>query len=383
MELGLHCADVVIVGGGPAGLAAAIALRQAGADVLIADAQEPPIDKSCGEGLMPDSRNILSQFGIELTSLHGAPFSGIRFLDAHSSASAEFTRAEGIGVRRLVLHQRLLDHAAALGVRMRWKTMVELRPGHTPMLDGKVLRYGYIVGADGEASRTRAWAGLEAGILRSRRFGFRSHFELLNHADGRAHSGANYVEVHWGNEGQAYVTPVAERKVCVAVVSRSHKPEIFAKVIDSLPALRKSLSQAKQLTPQRGAVTTTSSFRLVTKNNIALIGDASGSTDAITGEGLAMGFRQALLLRDSIVEGSLERYQAQHADILRLAQQMARALLLMDRHAILRRRVLKAFMARPDLFAAMLRVHLQEEDLPKTVLRHGAAFGRQLLSPAG
>lgn len=381
--MGFHRADVAIVGGGPAGLAAAIALRQAGVDVLVVDAQEPPIDKSCGEGLMPDSRNLLSQLGIELTSLEGAPFSGIRFLDAYSSANAKFPKSEGIGVRRLVLHRLLKDRAAALGVRMRWKTRVELRPAETPMLDGEALHCGYLVGADGEASRTRAWAGLNTGTLHSRRFGFRAHFKLANNSDIGAHLCASHVEVHWGDEGQAYVTPIAERKVCVAVVSRSHKPEIFAKVVDGLPVLRESLSQATQLTPQRGAVTTTSSFCRVTRGNLALIGDASGSADAITGEGLAMSFRQALLLRDAIVEGSLERYQAQHADILRPPQQMARVLLLMDRHAMLRRHVLKAFMARPDLFAAMLGVHLQEEDLPKIVLRHGIAFGRELLSPAG
>jgi len=79
----------------------------------------------------------------------------------------------------------------------------------------------------------------------------------------------------------------------------------------------------------------------------------------------------------------LERYQAQHSDILRPAQQMARVLLMMDSHTTLRRRVLKAFMARPDLFAAMVRMHLQEETLPTMVLQHGIAFGRQLLSPAG
>lgn len=95
-----------------------------------------------------------------------------------------------------------------------------------------------------------------------------------------------------------------------------------------------------------------------------------------------MGFRQALLLSDSIAGGGLERYQAHHGDILRLPQQMARVMLLMDRHPRLRARILAAFAARPDLFAMMLRVHLNEERLPKVVLRHGAEFGRLLLSSA-
>ena len=96
-----------------------------------------------------------------------------------------------------------------------------------------------------------------------------------------------------------------------------------------------------------------------------------------------MGFRQALLLHDSIAEGGLQRYQTQHADILRLAQRMARVMLMMDRHAQVRRRILRVFASRPDLFAAMLRVHLNEERLPSVVLRHGVEFGRLFLSSTG
>ncbi|HEV2710282.1 MAG TPA: FAD-dependent monooxygenase [Edaphobacter sp.] len=121
-------ADIVIVGAGPTGLAASIALRQSGADVLIADAQEPPIDKACGEGLLPDSLLELSRLGIDLTGIAGKPFHGIRFADKHSDVSAAFTNGEGLGVRRLALHRQLLDRAAAMGVRMRWKARVDLRP---------------------------------------------------------------------------------------------------------------------------------------------------------------------------------------------------------------------------------------------------------------
>jgi flavin-dependent dehydrogenase len=374
-------ADVVIVGGGPTGLAAAIALRQTGADVLIADAQEPPIDKACGEGLMPDSLRELSRLGIDLAKVAGTHFHGIRFADRHSTVSAGFTDGGGLGVRRLALHRQLLDRATAMGVRMRWRAKVELRLGERPTLGGEPLCYSYLIGADGGSSRTRAWAALNAGVLRSRRFGFRAHFEF--DCQSETYPGSSYVEVHWGDGGQAYVTPVGERQVCVAVVSHLRSPKTFNSVIDSIPALRASLSRARQITPQRGAVTTTSSFHRVTRDNVALLGDASGTADAITGEGLAMGFRQALLLSDSIAEGGLERYQAQHGDILRLPQQMARVMLLMDRHPRLRARILAAFATRPDLFAMMLRVHLNEERLPRVVLRHGAEFGRLLLSSAG
>lgn len=381
--MGFASAEVVIVGGGPIGLTAAIALRQAGADVLVADARQPPIDKACGEGLMPDSLRELSRLGIDLAQVAGTPFGGVRFADRRSTVSAAFVGSAGLGVRRLELHRQLLDRAAAMGVQMRWKTLIELRHGEKPTLSGETLSYKYLIGADGEASRTRAWAGLTAGGVRSRRFGFRAHFEFDRADETSTYPGSSHVEVHWGDGGEAYVTPVGERTVCVAVVSRSHSPETFKSVINSIPPLRDSLARARQLTPQRGAVTTTSSFDRVAQDKIALIGDASGTADAITGEGLAMGFRQVLLLRDSIAEGGLEWYQAHHADILRLPQRMARVMLLMDRYPVLRGRILRAFANRPDLFAAMLSVHLNEESLSRVVLRHGVDFGRLLLSSAG
>jgi len=56
--------DVFVIGGGPAGLAAAIAARRAGFDVVVADRSQPPIDKACGEGLMPDGLSALQRLGV-------------------------------------------------------------------------------------------------------------------------------------------------------------------------------------------------------------------------------------------------------------------------------------------------------------------------------
>ena len=94
--------DVFIAGGGPAGLACAIAAAQRGLTVEVADGMTPPIDKACGEGLMPDTIASLAALGIDLTSTESAPFRGIRFLGADSSgapvaAQAAFPAAAGRG----------------------------------------------------------------------------------------------------------------------------------------------------------------------------------------------------------------------------------------------------------------------------------------------
>ena len=372
MVVGHKSCDVLIAGGGPAGLAAAIALRQRGADVLVADALRPPIDKPCGEGLMPDSRRELARLGVQVDDRLGARFSGILFADGDARVKADFPQGVGVGVRRPVLHQLLLDRAAELGIRMAWHAPVVMQEQNAALVGGEHCGFRWLIGADGHASRVRAWAGLDAADLRSRRFGFRAHFRIA--------PWSSYVEIHWGAQGQVYVTPVGPHEICVAAISRH--PDVRLKaVIDSIPFLRKKLAGAQVSSSERGALTLTRRLHRVTRGNVALIGDASGSADAITGEGLAMGFRQALLLAGSLGHGGLDLYESRHGSILALPQQMATMMLLLDRHAWLRRRALPVLAARPELFRAMLAVHVGEASLPKFLARHGLEFGAFLLAP--
>ena len=374
--------DVLVVGGGPAGLAAGIALRQRGVDVLVADALVPPIDKACGEGIMPDSRRELAQLGIDLTPAHGAAFRGIRFCDERSTVSADFSNGpdlpgNGIGLRRLTLHNLLIERAHEASVRMRWGTRVFLAPGQPPAMAGESVRYRYLIGADGQSSRVRAWAGLDRGTIHTRRVGFRMHFRIKAQKEIWPH----YVEVHWGPVGEAYVTPIGDNEICVAVVTRFPTPIRTTQLIDSIPALREKLRDAEVISRERGSITTTRKLQRVVRDNIALLGDASGSADAITGEGLAVVFRQASLLADSIQSGSLTPYVAGHAQTLRLPQAMARALLVLDRYPTLRRKALEVFAHDPMLFEKFLRAHLGEEPLSRFILSHVPRFGARMLLP--
>ena len=114
--------DVFIVGGGPAGLAAAIGARQNGFQVTVADRQRPPIDKACGEGLMPGAVVALQELGVRFSPGEAIPFRGIRFLDGQTGLSAEatFPRGVGLAIRRTVLHAKLAERAAEAGAVMIW-----------------------------------------------------------------------------------------------------------------------------------------------------------------------------------------------------------------------------------------------------------------------
>jgi menaquinone-9 beta-reductase len=349
----IHC-DALIAGGGPAGLAAAIALRQKGLDVLVADALCPPIDKACGEGLMPDAQKDLAALGIQVTSQDGATFDGIAFLSGSHYAAAHFERGIGVGIRRLQLHSLLVERCRELGVRLAWGSRICAAKNHSWTLDGESCSYRYAIGADGQSSRVRQSIGLGKGNILSRRFGARCHY--------RVRPWSRMVEVHWGDLGQAYITPVGPDEICVATVARSPAIRMEA-VLASLPLLRAHLEGAGALSKVRGALTTTRKLRRVTAGNVALTGDASGSADAITGEGIALSFRQAGLLAEAIAVDDLAIYEAGHPMILRMPHRMSRAMLSMDAWPWLRERAMGVFSAHPQLFAHLLALHLGERTL--------------------
>ncbi len=115
---------VLVIGGGPAGLAAAIAARMKGFEVTVADGAKPPIDKACGEGLMPGTMAALRELGVAICPSDGQVFRGIRFVDAATSVEASFPGAGGFGVRRTTLHQKMVERAQECGITLLWNTPV-------------------------------------------------------------------------------------------------------------------------------------------------------------------------------------------------------------------------------------------------------------------
>src|SRR5260370_34580176 len=101
-----------MVGGGPAGLGVAIAARRRGLSVAVFDRAEPPIDKACGEGVMPDGAARLARWGVELDPRQSSRFVGIRFLDGALVAEGRFPAGSGVAGRRPHLHGALAARAA-------------------------------------------------------------------------------------------------------------------------------------------------------------------------------------------------------------------------------------------------------------------------------
>ena len=340
--------EVFVVGAGPAGLAAAIAARQRGFEVVLADRAQSPIEKACGEGVMPDGVAALRDLGIAVRSDSAFPFQGIRFVEGELVAEACFPGTHGLGIRRPVLHQLLMEHAEAAGVVICWGKAVTALDADGVQAGGQSVRCRWIIGADGQHSRVRRLAGMDPAWSSIPRIGLRQHFRVRPWTD--------FVEVHWRRESQVYVTPVGPREICVALIGNAGLQMTDLAVL--FPALGWRLAHAQPTSAVRGATTGSSRLRRVTNDRLALVGDASGSVDAITGEGLALAFRQATILAQALSRDDLSLYQAAHLRLGRMPRLIARLMLAIGGREGMRRRALRALASRPRTFSRLLAVHV-------------------------
>jgi 2-polyprenyl-6-methoxyphenol hydroxylase-like FAD-dependent oxidoreductase len=233
MHRGSFDFDVFVAGGGPAGLATAIAAAQKGLRVAVADCAEPPVDKACGEGIMPSGVSALGELGVRLPDNGSAKLRGIRFTDAAGEVSAQFNVGFGAGIRRLALHTALVSRALTCGVDLRWRARLEHVTGHEAIVEGQSFRYRYLVGADGQNSRVRESSSFASETVIRRRFGFRRHYALQPWSE--------YVEVYWSDCGQMYVTPTSANEVCIALLTRDQRLR-FDEALPQFPALCECLS---------------------------------------------------------------------------------------------------------------------------------------------
>jgi flavin-dependent dehydrogenase len=370
--------DVAIAGGGPAGLAAAIAARRKGLSVAVFEGVAPAaataawsIDKCCGEGLMPDALEALTELGVEIPASSRMPIQGVRFLECGHAAEARFAGQTGAGVRRTTLHAVLMEHARQAGASIFWGQPVRGVTKDGLLAGDEEVQCRWIVGADGSQSAMRRAAGLESPAACPRRFGLRRHFRIEPWTD--------LVEAHWAHGVQAFVTPVEENEIDVALLSSD--PQLrYPDALSLFPELLARLACAEATSNVRGAVTASRRLNRVTTANLALLGDASGSVDSVTGLGLAMAFQQAVALGEALEREDLSFYAAQHHRLARRPRVMESVMLAMDRRDTLRRRAIRTLEAEPAHFSSLLSVHTGASSVFCFALRAPLALGWRFLT---
>jgi len=332
--------DVLVVGGGPVGLVAAIHAAGLGLSVVVAEPRETPVDKACGEGLMPDALGHLAGLAVHPP---GVPFHGIRYVQGQRVAEARFSTGPGRGVRRTELQRALFDRAAVLGVDFVEQRATAVDQG-ADWVQACGIRASYLVGADGLHSTVRRAVGLQKPSRAPARYGLRQHFSVAPWSD--------LVEVYWTRKVEIYVTPVAADTVGVAVLGAA--PLHLEQALALVPVLAERLIGAEPTSELRGA----GPLRQVTSGQVngrtLLVGDAAGYVDALTGEGLRVGFQEAAAAVECLRAGRPDAYEAEWRQITRSYRMLTRTLLWCAGRPQLRRTIVPAAQALPGVFGALV-----------------------------
>ncbi len=334
--------DLIVAGAGPAGLATATYAARAGLDTVVIDRRRGPIDKACGEGLMPHTVSQLEKLGVALS---GKPFRGITYLDGSRRVDADFRSGKGMGVRRTALSEALHDAAADAGARIVRSDVGTVTQNADSVRCGD-LEARYLAAADGLHSPIRRSLGLDRPARGRRRWGIRRHVGIAPWSDT--------VEVYWGRHTEAYVTPVADDCVGVAILTSTQGK--FDDQLAAFPELSARLAGAPHTSSDRAAGPLRQRVRGRASGRVMLVGDAAGYVDALTGEGLGIAFGGAELVVDSVLADRPQDYDRHWRQMSRRYRLLTAGLLVASGVAPVRSMIVPAAAAVPAAFGGIVNL---------------------------
>jgi flavin-dependent dehydrogenase len=310
----------------------------------------------------------------------GRRFVGIRFIADQDGAVVEgrFPSGHGIAVRRIDLIAALVERARAEKIDLVYGKGVESFRDEGDRVEVTtaqgVLTTRFLIGADGLHSRIRRHADLERPLRRVRpRYGVRRTFRLVPWTD-------SFVDVLYADQCEAYITPLGDDQVGVTFLG---EPVGFDDQLARFPALIERLRGAEQLGVQRGAGPLEQGARARFKGRIALVGDAAGYLDAITGEGLSTSFRSARALADIIASGApLSAYEREYRRATRAYYVTTSLLLAVAARPAWRRRLFKLLAGERDLFERLLSINMGDLPLHAIGLRSALRLAARTMTPA-
>ncbi len=300
--------DVLVLGAGPAGSALANQLARDGFHVLLADKKAFPREKPCGEFLSPECTPYLAALDLQqpLAALGPRLVRGMQLHGYGAQALGRFrpvgthspTATTGFGVRRTHFDRLLLQAAERAGAHwLPRHEFVALQRDGDGRIVGATLRCAagklhscrarFVVGADGVHSRVAHALGVQ------RPTPWLDQFALVAHFTGVAPQPSAEVHLFRGGFFAATTVDGGVFSVNLIVPRRTLRDRgdddwdaFVAGHFDRAPGFGQRLAGSKRLLPWRGIGPLAYTTRRQTFAGAALVGDACGYVDPITGEGI-------------------------------------------------------------------------------------------------
>jgi geranylgeranyl reductase family protein len=305
-------AEVIVVGGGPAGSTTAAELAAAGHRVLLLDKARFPRHKACSEYINAGAAHLLEQLGMR-NEVIAAGAHQMEAMIVHAPNgnrfTANFAKAEpgraALGLSRHRFDHLLLERARSAGVEVIEAAHVRelIRTdgrvsGVIATIDGQreTLRAPLVIGADGHASVVARELGLIQPMRWPNRTGLVAHYRGVRNLGQTG-------EMHVGHQHYAGLAPLEAGLTNVAIVAPGQRVEqrsgsidaFFTDAIAALPQVAEALAGAERVGTIRGVGSMASKARRTAGDGYLLVGDAAAFLDPFTGEGVYEAIKGALL----------------------------------------------------------------------------------------
>ena len=325
-------ADVIVVGAGPAGSAAAFHCASAGLDVLLLEKSEFPRDKVCGDGLTPRAVAEMVRMGLPIREQDGwIRNKGLRVLGGGHRLELEWPELSsypsyGLAKSRMSLDHTLADHARSAGAKLQERTNVtgavrDERSGRVVGVTAKTAdgaaeyRAPIVIAADGVSARLATGMGLEKRMDRPMGVAVRTYFRTPRHDDAWMES---HLEL-WDGEprrsnlmpGYGWIFALGDGTANVglgsvsstAAATKVDYKALFAAWMANAPA-EWEFTPDNQVGPVRGAALPMGFNRgPLYGNGLMLVGDSAGMISPFNGEGIAYGLQAGRVAADAIAQG--------------------------------------------------------------------------------
>jgi geranylgeranyl reductase family protein len=380
-------ADVLVVGGGPAGAACAYWLARAGHDVVLLERKRYPREKTCGDGLTPRSVRQLEDMGLgdDLAGHHR--FVGLRSIAFGRTLELRWPSHPGLPDHGYVITRADLDALVARQAEKQGATVLEAHEARAPLVhrglvDGAVvedkergatreLTARFVVVADGANSRF----GRALGTARDRRYplgmAIRGYYESPRHDEPWIESHLD-IRDKAGNvvPGYGWVFPLGDGRVNVGVGLLStfnqwkavNTSQIMDAFVEGAPASWGLSPGTACGAPTGGRLPMGLSVGPHAGPTWLVAGDAVGAINPFNGEGIAYAYETgrvaASYLDEALRTGNglaLQAYAAHLDDAYGLYYRVARAFV--------------RIIGQPELMRALVSTGMRSRTLMEWVLR--------------
>jgi geranylgeranyl reductase family protein len=321
-------ADVIVVGAGPGGSAAAHALAQAGLDVLLLEKTSFPREKVCGDGLTPRAVKTLIDMGIDTSEANGfIRNTGLRIIGGGVKLELPWPElasypSYGLVRPRLDFDDLLAQSAQKAGARLQTLTNVTgpvMEGGRVVGVTAKVgpdkteatYRAPVVIAADGVSARLAISMGINKRDDRPMGVAVRRYFESPRHDDDMLES---WLELRTPEgdllPGYGWVFGVGDgtSNVGLGILNTTkawqdtNYRDLMTRWTSSMPA-EWQFDEAHAKGPVRGAALPMGFNRQPHyQDGLILIGDAAGAVNPFNGEGIAYAMESGRIAAEVVVQ---------------------------------------------------------------------------------